>query len=142
PGPEGAQSAGVAMVLQAQRFRGYYLIKVIAPLILIVAMSWAVFWIDPQDTGTKISITITAMLTLIAYRFAIDTSLPAISYLTRMDWFIVSSTILVYASLVAVVVTAAYARKEKAEIAKGIDRASRWGFPLFFVASWAVSMTL
>jgi len=142
PGPEGARSAGVAMALQVQRLRGYYWIKVIAPLVLIVAMSWAVFWIDPKETGTKISITITAMLTLIAYRFAIDNSLPAISYLTRMDLFILFSAILIYASLVAVVVTAAYERKEKTSIAKGIDRASRWGFPLIFIVSWVVSMRM
>jgi len=142
PGPEGVQSPAIALSVDAKRLRGYYWIKVIAPLILIVAMSWAVFWIDPKDTGTKISITITAMLTLIAYRFAIGTSLPAISYLTRIDMFILFSTILVYASLVAVLVTAAYSRKGRHALAQRIDRVSRWGFPLFFIASWALSMLM
>jgi hypothetical protein len=140
PGPAGAQDSGIALLLETERLRGYYWIKVIAPLILIVAMSWAVFWIDPKDTGTKVSITITAMLTLIAYRFAIGASLPAISYLTRIDVFILFSTILVYASLVAVLITAAYSRKGRHALAQRIDRISRWGFPLFFIASWAVSM--
>lgn len=144
PGPGGvtASDAGMGMVLETERLRGYYWIKVIAPLILIVAMSWAVNWIDPKDIGTKISITITAMLTLIAYRFAIGAALPQISYLTRMDLFILFSTILIYASLVTVVTTAAFSGKGRPEIAKRIDRVSRWGFPLFFVASWAVSMML
>jgi nitric oxide reductase large subunit len=142
PGPVGAADAGIALLLKAERLRGYYWIKVIAPLVLIVAMSWAVFWIDPKDTGTKISITITAMLTLIAFRFAIGTNLPAISYLTRMDVLILLSTILVYASLVAVLTTAAYSRKGNHERAKRIDRISRWGFPLFFIASGVVSMGL
>jgi hypothetical protein len=88
PGPEGVEDRGVELLMVAERLTGYYWIKVIAPLILIVAMSWAVFWIDPKELGTKISITITAMLTLIAYRFAIGVSLPHVSYLTRMDWFI------------------------------------------------------
>jgi hypothetical protein len=142
PGVEGEHDAGVAMVLEAQRLRGYYWIKVIAPLILIVAMSWAVNWIDPKDASTKISITITAMLTLIAYRFAIGVNLPQISYLTRLDLFILFSTLLIYASLVTVVATAAFSNKGKPEVAKNIDRVSRWGFPLFFVSSWAVSMFL
>jgi hypothetical protein len=140
PGPPDAQNPTIGLVLELDRLAGYYWLKVIAPLVLIVAMSWAVFWIDPKDTGTKISITITAMLTLIAYRFAIGTSLPAISYLTRMDLFILFSTILIYASLVAVVVTAAFARKGDTVLAKWIDRVSRWVFPLFFIASWVVSM--
>lgn len=142
PGPEGVQDASIAMALDAERLTGYYWIKVIAPLILIVAMSWAVFWIDPKDTGTKISITITAMLTLIAYRFAIGATLPLISYLTRLDLFILFSTILIYASLVSVLVTSAFSRKGNHALAKGIDRAARWGFPLFFIASWVVSMMM
>jgi hypothetical protein len=142
PGVEGTQEAGVAMVLEAERLRGYYWIKVIAPLILIVAMSWAVNWIDPKDAGTKISITITAMLTLIAYRFAIGAHLPQISYLTRLDLFILFSTLLIYASLVTVVATAAFSNKGKPEMARNIDRVSRWGFPLFFVASWIFSMAV
>jgi hypothetical protein len=144
PEPEGvsAAAAGIGMVLEAERLRGYYWVKVIAPLILIVAMSWAVNWIDPKDIGTKISITITAMLTLIAYRFAIGAALPQISYLTRMDLFILFSTLLIYASLVTVVTTAAFSEKGKPEIAKRIDQVSRWGFPLFFVASWVFSMML
>jgi hypothetical protein len=115
---------------------------VIAPLILIVAMSWAVNWIDPQDVGTKVSITITAMLTLNAYRFAIGATLPEISYLTRMDLFIAFSTILIYASLVTVIITAAFSAKGKPEVAKHVDQVSRWGFPLFFIGSWAVSMLM
>ena len=142
PGPDEAQNPSIALLLVVERLTGYYWIKVIAPLILIVAMSWAVFWIDPKDTGTKVSISITAMLTLIAYRFAIGASLPAISYLTRMDLFILFSTILVYASLVAVVLTATYARKGNTGLAKRIDTISRWGFPLFFIASAVVTMTM
>jgi hypothetical protein len=115
------------MTLETRRLSGYYWIKVIAPLILIVAMSWTVNWIDPKDIGTKISITITAMLTLIAYRFAIGATLPKISYLTRMDIFILFSTILIYTSLVTVVLTAALSGKGKLEIAKRIDQVSRCG---------------
>ena len=59
-----------------------------------------------------------------------------------MDVLILLSTILVYASLVAVLTTAAYSRKGNHERAKRIDRISRWGFPLFFIASGVVSMGL
>jgi hypothetical protein len=51
-------------------------VKVILPLILIVAMSWIVFWIDPEESGIQISVAITTMLTLIAYRFAVGADLP------------------------------------------------------------------
>jgi surface polysaccharide O-acyltransferase-like enzyme len=59
-----------------------------------------------------------------------------------MDWFILLSTVLVYASLVAVIVTASLERRGRREIATGVDRASRWGFPLFFLLAWVLIATL
>ena len=106
--------------------------KVIIPLVLILAMSWVVFWIDPTESGTQISVAITTMLTLIAYRFAIGTALPKVSYLTRLDYFILISTVLVYATLVEVVVTSTLAKRGKLERARKIDRWSRWLFPWGF----------
>jgi hypothetical protein len=106
---------------------------VIIPLVLIVAMSWCVFWIDPKEAGSQISVAITAMLTLIAYRFAVGSDLPAISYLTRLDYFILASTFLVYASLVEVIITTNYVKSGKLALARAIDRWARWLFPATFV---------
>lgn len=88
PTPSVNPTSGFAFHFEAERKTGYFIIKVIIPLILIVAMSWVVFWIDPTESGTQITVAITTMLTLIAYRFAIDVNLPKVSYLTRMDYFI------------------------------------------------------
>jgi cadmium resistance protein CadD (predicted permease) len=107
-------------------------VKVILPLILIVAMSWIVFWIDPEESGIQISVAITTMLTLIAYRFAVGADLPKVSYLTRLDFFILSATILVFASLIEVIVTSTLAGQEKIALARNLDNWSRWLFPTIF----------
>ena len=65
--------AGYAFEFSANRREEYYVLKVILPLLFIVMMSWVVFWIDPEYSGTQIGVASTSMLTLIAYRFAIDT---------------------------------------------------------------------
>jgi len=142
PSPAVNAMAGFAFSFEARRETGYFIIKVIIPLILIVAMSWVVFWIDPKESGTQISVAITTMLTLIAYRFAIDTDLPKISYLTRLDYFILISTILVYASLIEVVVTSTFARGEKLSQARAIDRWMRFLFPLGFGIVGFISLIL
>jgi len=86
--PKGkAPIAGFAFSFEGKRKIGYFIIKVIIPLILIVAMSWIVFWIDPKESGVGISVAITTMLTLIAYRFAVGAEVPRVSYLTRLDYF-------------------------------------------------------
>jgi hypothetical protein len=124
---------GFAFTFDASRKKNYYVVKVIVPLIFIVMMSWVVFWTDPKESGTDIGVAVTSMLTLIAYRFAIGSFLPIISYLTRLDFFILGSTILVFSSLAEVVATSALVRHGRKDLAISLDRISRWVFPAIFV---------
>jgi len=124
---------GLRISFHGRRHVGHYLVKVILPLILIVAMSWTVFWIDPQLATSQISVAVTSMLTLIAYRFAVGSELPNLHYLTRVDEFLMGSTVLVFASLLVVVVTSSLANRDQLERSRRIDRRSRWIFPLVFL---------
>lgn len=118
----------------AKRVVNYYLIFIVLPLVLIVAMSWIVFWIDATEMGTRFSIAITSMLTLIAYRFAVAGELPNISYLTRMDVFMVGSTVLVFSALLAVATSSRLVHRDKVERARAINRVSRYAFPGAYTA--------
>ena len=89
-----------------ERRHHFYVAKVIIPLVLIMAMSWVVFWMDPEKGGgTQIGISVTAILTLTAYTFATSASLPRVPYLTRLDYFILSSMVLVFLALVEAAVS-------------------------------------
>ncbi len=116
-----------------KRNSGYYQINVILPLFLIICMSWIVFWIPSSQIGPRISVSVTAMLTLTAYRFAIGSSLPKIAYLTKLDWFILGSSILVFISLLEVVVTTALVEKDKLKTARTINHSMRWAAPAGFL---------
>ena len=85
------QYSSYAFEFTASRNVEHYLLKVILPLVLIVISSWAVFWIDPINASSQVSIAMTSMLTLIAYRFAIDIQLPRLPYMTRLDIFILAN---------------------------------------------------
>src|SRR3984893_6606754 len=135
----GLQNSGYVFEFTASRNVQYYILKVILPLVLIVMMSWAVFWIDPVTSNSQISIAVTSMLTLIAYRFAVDSQLPRLPYMTRLDAFILTSTILVFFSLIEVLVTTILENKRQTERAKKIDRYCRVIFPaIFVIASIAI----
>jgi hypothetical protein len=127
--------AGYAFEFRAQRRSAHYLLKVIIPLLLIVMMSWMVFWIDPENASSKISVSVTSMLTLIAYRFAIGAQVPRIPYSTRLDTFVMSSTVLVFVALVTVTFTTTLARRGREDAAKRIDRWLRGLAPLAFAAA-------
>ena len=133
------QYSGYAFEFTASRNVQHYLLKVILPLVLIVIMSWAVFWIDPINASSQVSITMTSMLTLIAYRFAIDSQLPLLPYMTRLDVFILASTLLVFFSLIEVVATIILDNTQKKKRAVRIDRYCRVIFPaIFVIASIAI----
>ena len=133
PIPGAEQLPGLLISFDGRRRVSHYVVKVIIPLILIVAMSWVVFWIDPKESGSQIGVAVTTMLTLIAYRFAVGSEIPNIHYLTRMDMFLLGSTLLVFASLVEVVVTSSLASRDRLERARSVDRWARCLFPLAFV---------
>ncbi|HKQ38232.1 MAG TPA: hypothetical protein VJ063_09155, partial [Verrucomicrobiae bacterium] len=135
----GMQYSGYAFELTASRNVQHYILKVILPLVLIVMMSWTVFWIDPTTSNTQFSIAVTSMLTLIAYRFAVDSELPRLPYMTRIDVFFLISTLLVFFSLIEVLVTTILDNKRQSALAKKLDRYCRVIVPaIFVIASIAI----
>jgi hypothetical protein len=139
PGDMGPDASSVIIAFDASRKVKYYVLKIVFPLMLIVAMSWLVFWIDPKDAGTQISVAITSMLTLIAYRFMVDTMLPPVSYLTRMDAFILASTVLVFATLIQVLITSTMAKEGRGQQALRLDWWCRILFPIIFAGLCYIS---
>lgn len=131
--------AGFEMRINIARQSGYYVLKVIIPLCLIVIMSWLPRWIDPEQMGTNIGISTSAFLTLVAYLFAITVMLPRVSYVTRMDRFILLSTFIVFIGLLQTVFSMAMIRKNRADLASRVDRWSHWVYPVLLVSILAVS---
>jgi len=121
--------SGYIFEFTASRNVQFYILKVILPLVLIVIMSWAVFWIHPKQASSQISVAVTSMLTLIAYRFAVDSQLPRLPYMTCLDAFILTSTILVFFSLIEVLVTTILNDNHQTQRARRIDRYCRVIFP-------------
>jgi hypothetical protein len=129
---------GVALVIQARRNRGYYVIQVLLPLIAIVLMAWTVFWIDPSVVATRIGVVVSTMLTLIAYRFMLGNLVPKLSYLTRLDYFMLGATSVIILTLF-VMAAASYLRTcGKAELVERIDAVGRVAFPVVFGAITAL----
>ena len=132
----GTELPGYNISFSASRLRQHYILKVILPLLLIVLMSFSVFWIDPTMGASQISVAVTSMLTLIAYRFAIGADTPKLPYLTLMDAFILLGTVLVFLSLLEVMLTSRMAVQNHVDLARAIDRKCRLLFPIFlFTAS-------
>ena len=91
------------MNLDVERDPHYYLWAIVLPLIPIVATAWSVFWMHPKEFSSQVTVGITAMLTIVAYRISVDSSLPPLSYMTRMDYFLLACQVFVFGAFLVVV---------------------------------------
>jgi hypothetical protein len=121
------------VLFHAQRLSGFYTWQLLVPLFLVVMMTWTVFWIPLEFVPPRVGLVATAMLTLIAYRFAIASILPPIAYLTRLDKFMVASSVLVFAALAAVVAVAYFDGRGNKIQALWLNAVSRGLAPLLFM---------
>lgn len=137
---EGISTAGCAFRFEAKRYSIYYLWQVVLPLAIVVFMSWAAFWVGPEHVGVRIGIATSSVLTLIANRFLLASLLPRLPYMTRLDYFTVGSTILVFLALVTVIMTAFLVEQQKEEGTRKIDITARLVFPAVYLAffSWFI----
>ena len=130
--PAGMDMAQIKYEFVTSRYTSYFVWKVILPLVIIVMMSWLVFWIEPAQFGPTLGLSATAVLTLIAYRFLLGNLVPRVSYLTRLDLFILGATILVFMGMVEAVASAKVATRNE-QWARRLDRVSRVLFPASFI---------
>lgn len=127
PAKAGAQRfSHIDFVLEVQRKPGYYIWNFVVPLVFIVLMAWAVFWLDPQAAGVQIGISTASVFTLVAFLIALRGRLPPLDYLTRMDELILCSTALVFAALAEAVLTSRLAQNGEQALAVRIDAYARW----------------
>lgn len=134
---QGAKSdknfARIDIRLSADRNSKYYILNIIMPLCLIVLMAWAVFWIDPSAIGPQVGLSTATVFTLIAFRFSLGFRLPNVSYFTRIDNFIMYSTILVFMALGVAIATTKIASDGNEELANRIEKWARSTYLILFL---------
>jgi len=137
----GRSIAQLEILFPAERRSGYYVWKLVVPMSFVVFMSWAAFWLSPQNIAPRTGLSATSMLTLIAFRLALGSSLPPIPYLTEFDLFTVGATVLVFAALAQAVATTALWERERQALAQRVHYVSRVLFPILFAALLVLSFS-
>ncbi len=107
----------------------YYIWTVIIPLLLVVAMSWVAFWINPERVEAQLAVAATSMLSLVAFRLAVAQLVPPLSYFTRLDVFMMGATLLVFFALVEVAGTSYMQQVDRHDLAMRVDVGARVVFP-------------
>ncbi len=119
--------------IEATPHAGFYVWKVVLPLMIFIFMSWTVFWLKPSYLGTQIALSATVMVILVVFQLNLVTVLPRVSYLTRVDRFVLGSLFLVFMALLEAVTSGTLSAQEKQALAERLDRWARGVFPIIFV---------
>lgn len=143
PGIGGRETSVVALEFEARRHVQYYLLRIILPLIIILFVSWATFFLE--EYRRRIDMASANLLVFVAFNFAISTTLPRLGYLTFMDSLLVGMFIIT-GSMVLVNIGLRRLKIDGYEpLARKIDRyLVIWVYPAVHIGGlvWAVNFFL
>jgi Neurotransmitter-gated ion-channel ligand binding domain/Neurotransmitter-gated ion-channel transmembrane region len=133
--PENQYYSRVTVQIQLTRNSGFYILKVMMPLLLITIASWSVFWIDPDEFSTQIGIAFTNLLTVVALLLVINDTLPRVGYLTIIDGFTAICFMTILVAIMVLIIAHRSTRKENPHQAQKIYNLARWLVPTSFLIS-------
>ena len=81
----------ITLALKVKRHFKYYIFKIIIPVFLILSVAWYVLWIPTKEIESRLTTSIVALLSLIAYNFVFQDDIPKLDILTSLDKFILLS---------------------------------------------------
>ncbi len=134
PGIADESVTEISFTLSIVRRFNFYIWKVFLPLSLMVILSWTVFWIDTSELSSQVTISVTTILTLIAFAFAIQANLPKVPYLTFIDVFFLVCYLFVFFTAIEITVVHRSGRLGRDGRAQRLSRLSRIAMPIAFVA--------
>src|SRR5208282_5795385 len=125
--------------LHVVRHSEYYIFRIFVPLFLMVSVSWGVLWIPPNDLNSQLMISVTTVLTLVAFSVAISNVLPPVPYLTFYDAFFLASFLFILLSIAeALAIHTMHGSANRARALR-LRSATRGLLPLSFVLAILVT---
>ncbi|XP_031551952.1 glycine receptor subunit alpha-3-like [Actinia tenebrosa] len=91
--------SSLGIKLNLSRRLGHYLTRVYIPAILIVMLSWLSFYVDRHSAPARVSLGITTVLTMTTLLIGVGQgSMPVVSYVKALDWYLFVSYFMVFAA--------------------------------------------
>jgi hypothetical protein len=115
--------------IEVERDPGFILRVIIAPLIMLVMLSWSVFWMDRESLGDRMDISFIGILTVVAFQILVSEQLPHIPYFTLMSTFLYINYLLLFATVIMNLVVGRLDRSDRKALGNRIDIRCRWMFP-------------
>lgn len=92
--------SGIRAEITMKRKMGYFIIHVYSPCSLIVVLSWISFCIPCESTAARVTLGITSVLTTTTILNILNNSMPKVSYVKAIDWYLICCFLFVFGVLV------------------------------------------
>lgn len=127
------KAASFVLSLEVDRQSFFVVRLVVFPLLIVVGLSWCVFWMDRASLADRMSVTFVGLLTAVAYQAMLGDIMPHISYVTFINAFISLSFLLMSATAVVNLRVCLCDRNGNHALGDLIDKRCRWLFPAAYV---------
>jgi hypothetical protein len=133
-GGELREISAIVLVVTMKRRPSNVIWKVIVPMIILVSLMWAVFWMDIRDLSDRLNISFIGILTIVAYQFLIEGSMPKISYFTFTDSILLFSFVVMCLTIHESLCVVSLSNRGRDGLARKVDRVSKFCFPIGYFA--------
>jgi hypothetical protein len=119
----------------AERHLDYYFFRILLPLIVIISVSWILFFL--KDYSKRVDAAGANLLLFIAFNFAISNDLPRLGYLTFLDTLLISAFLVTAVVLILSVYLRRQDMKGRQAFVATVDRYVITFYPLAYIGTIA-----
>ena len=95
--------------------------------------------IDVENLSDRLNLAFIGILTIVAYQFLIDGTMPRIPYFTFTDTVLLYSFLVMCLTVVESPILYSMCKAGRRKVAEKLDVAAQWGFPLLYFAGLIMS---
>ena len=122
----------INLAISLTRQSANFIWRVIFPLIVLVLLMWAVFWLEVDNLSERLNLAFIGVLTIIAYQFLIEGTMPRISYFTFTDIILLYSFVIMCVAIFESVIVYSLYRAGHQPLAERVDLTAQWVFPIVY----------
>ena len=86
----------IVCIIRISRVPWMYITKIALIVFLTTLLTWSVYMVPIRDVADRGSITLTLLLTAVAFQLVLQDDLPKVPYLTYLDKYVLASFILIF----------------------------------------------
>ena len=106
--------------------------KVILPTMVFVLLTWTVFWMPVHEVQTALMVSITVLLTAVAFGNVTDALLPQLGYRTWLDLFQLGSFLFIVSTVVETITVYGFSKGGKMRRAEKVRTFLRVFYPVSY----------